>query len=84
MDALINNYLESCLSVDSELKKKILILKKRGYSLDITDDYMLMINAFSLEKDKEYFLNFFNLPKNNGLFETTLQMPGNTDKVHFI
>ena len=62
MDNRIMEYLDDCISSDSELKNKVMALRKRGYSLDISDNHTIMLNGFAWELDSKSFVDAFNQP----------------------
>ena len=62
MDKLIGKYLDDCLASDSEIINKILVLRKRGYSLDVSDDNSLGINPFAWNLDKVDLIKLFHAP----------------------
>ena len=62
MDLLIEKYLEDCLLSDGELKSKILTLRKRGYSLDVSYDGRLKYNNFAWDLNKSDFIKLIDMP----------------------
>ena len=60
MNKLISEYLDDILISNHELKNKICILRRRGYSIDLTDERKIKLNYFAHEYDD--VLKYIKLP----------------------